>query len=260
MIKAIFFDVDGTLVSHTDGQTRTPDSAVRALRQLKERGILLFLSTGRQLKRLSSVPLDLSLFDGFVTLNGQVCVDRDHRFLCGNAFSAEDTQVLVDLFRAKVRPMYFVEQDRFYMNMPGNPLYKKSRSAPPEIGDYGGGILYQAMTNVLAEGEDDFAAQLPPTIKTTRWGEHSIDIIPADGGKSVGIRKMLPFYGLLPEEIMAFGDAENDIDMLEFAAIGVAMGNGTPGVKAAANYVTASVDEDGVARALVHFGLIESEE
>ena len=59
------------------------------------------------------------------------------------------------------------------------------------------------------------------------------------------------------EEIMAFGDAENDIDMLEYAGIGIAMGNGDDGVKAVADFVTRDIDEDGIAYALKHFGLID---
>ena len=55
---------------------------------------------------------------------------------------------------------------------------------------------------------------------------------------------------------MAFGDGENDISMLEFAGIGVAMGNAGDEVKAIADYVTDSVDDDGIEKALVHFGLI----
>ena len=58
-------------------------------------------------------------------------------------------------------------------------------------------------------------------------------------------------------EIMAFGDGENDMDMLRFAGIGVAMGNASDMVKAAADYVTDTVDENGIEDALRHFGLID---
>ena len=63
--------------------------------------------------------------------------------------------------------------------------------------------------------------------------------------------------GIKAEETIAFGDAENDLEMLKFAGIGVAMGNGEEQVKAQADYVTADVDDDGIAKALRHFGLIE---
>ena len=63
-------------------------------------------------------------------------------------------------------------------------------------------------------------------------------------------------FGLMPEEIMAFGDAENDIGMLSFAGIGVAMGNARDNVKAAADYVTDDVDSNGISNALQYFDLL----
>ena len=71
-----------------------------------------------------------------------------------------------------------------------------------------------------------------------------------------GIKRYLELTGIKREEIIAFGDAENDLDMLRFAGIGVAMGNGAEEVKAAADYVTADIDDDGIEKALKHFQLI----
>lgn len=62
--------------------------------------------------------------------------------------------------------------------------------------------------------------------------------------------------GILPEEMMAFGDAQNDLDMIEYAGIGVAMGNGEESLKKIADYVTTDVDDDGVLHALQYFGLL----
>ena len=106
-----------------------------------------------------------------------------------------------------------------------------------------------------AEQEAEFLAHLPGC-KAVRWNPCFADIIPADGGKPVGVGKMLERFGLKREESMAFGDGGNDIDMLRYAGVGVAMGNAGDDVKAAADYVTAGVDEDGVERALRHFGVI----
>ena len=66
----------------------------------------------------------------------------------------------------------------------------------------------------------------------------------------------MEYFGLDRTEIMAFGDEDNDVEMIGFAGIGVAMGNGTGEAKEAADYVTASVDEDGVRKALQHFGIL----
>ena len=80
-------------------------------------------------------------------------------------------------------------------------------------------------------------------------------VIPEKGGKVAGIRRVLEDFAISREEIMAFGDGENDMDMLEFAGTGIAMGNADPQVKARADEVTESVDENGVVRALYRHGL-----
>lgn len=67
---------------------------------------------------------------------------------------------------------------------------------------------------------------------------------------------MLQHYGIKKEETMAFGDGENDIDMLEYCQIGIAMGNAHEGLKKVANYITEDIDNNGVELALKHFGLI----
>ena len=90
----------------------------------------------------------------------------------------------------------------------------------------------------------------------TRWYYGGLDIIAAGGGKMAGIKRYLEHIGIAPEEIIAFGDAENDLDMLRYAGIGVAMGNADEEVKAVADYVTADVDDDGIEKALKHFNLI----
>ena len=90
----------------------------------------------------------------------------------------------------------------------------------------------------------------------TKWHSRGIDICAADGGKEQGIMHLLERYGLKREEIVAFGDAENDIEMLQYAGIGVAMGNATEAAKAAADYVTADIDDDGIWKALKKLELI----
>ena len=92
--------------------------------------------------------------------------------------------------------------------------------------------------------------------KASRWNRFAADIVLSEAGKKNGIRKVLEYYGISRDEIMAFGDADNDLDMIEFAGTGVVIGNGTDRMKEIADYVTTSVDEDGVVEALRRFGLL----
>ena len=81
-------------------------------------------------------------------------------------------------------------------------------------------------------------------------------MIPKDGGKEIGIQAAMERYGLLPGEVIVFGDGENDMGMMALAGISVAMGNGEEQVKAMASYVTDTVEQGGVSKALRHFGLL----
>ena len=87
-------------------------------------------------------------------------------------------------------------------------------------------------------------------------GAYFPDVIPKGSSKQVGVDKMLDYFGISLDESMAFGDGGNDVLMLKHVGIGVAMGNAEDEVKRAADYVTDSVDEDGVEKALRHFGVI----
>ena len=98
--------------------------------------------------------------------------------------------------------------------------------------------------------------RLMPGCKAVRWYPTFVNVIGEQSGKPVGIAKVCEKYGLGIDEIMAFGDGGNDVDMLRFAGTGVAMGNAADNVKQAADYVTADIDDDGVFEALKHFDVI----
>lgn len=90
-----------------------------------------------------------------------------------------------------------------------------------------------------------------------RWHPAFVDVTARGNTKQNGIDQIIRHFGIRLEETMAFGDGGNDIGMLRHAGIGVAMGNAEDDVKAAAEYVTTSVDEHGIANALKRFGIID---
>ena len=210
MIQAIFFDVDGTLVSF---RTHTiPPSALEALHALRAKGIKLFLATGRHQAMLRSVQ-ELFPFDGCVTLSGQYC---------------------------------FV----------GSRVLRSSPMPPVRPARYAlGREIYQAVT-FLSREQEHLLLDRAPHLKTTRWHPNFLDVIPPTGGKDLGMDAILDHFGIPVENCMAFGDGENDLSMLVHAGIGVAMGTASDAVKAQADYAAPSVDEDGIAHTLSHFGLI----
>lgn len=256
-IKAVFFDVDGTLLSHA--QNDVPESSRRALRSLRERGILTLVATGRHMIEFSALPVSDIPFDGYLTLNGNLLLDSERKVYAGTAIDSGEMEVLSRIFQAKRIPFVLIGEDGRYINYLNDTVIltqNETSGMIPEPGSYSGEKIYQILAFV-PEHQKKLLDDLLDECSVTSWHETGIDIIPKDGGKSAGIQKFLDSHGLDRTQIMAFGDGENDIDMLRFAGIGVAMGNAADSVKAAADYVTDTVDDDGIEKALRHFGLIE---
>ncbi len=118
-----------------------------------------------------------------------------------------------------------------------------------------GKTIYQLLAFFGKDKEKELMKVLPDC-EPTRWNPLFTDIVPKGSSKRVGIMKMSDYFGISEKEIIAFGDGGNDIQMLEYAGLGIAMGNAAEEVKQSADYVTSDVDEDGIAKALIHFGLL----
>ena len=114
---------------------------------------------------------------------------------------------------------------------------------------------YQICPYFKPERDAEFVRHAPG-MKSARWTDEFADMIPADGGKPVGIQKMLDYYGIERENTMAFGDGGNDMEMLDYAGIGVVMGNASDEVKKHGNYITDTSDNDGSLHALHHFQIL----
>ena len=101
-------------------------------------------------------------------------------------------------------------------------------------------------------GEIAFASSFP----IVKGANGNLEMTNKNATKGFAVKGLCNALNIDHTNVMCFGDGENDIEMLEFAGIGVAMGNAEGEVKAVADYVTTDIDEDGVANALKHFGLI----
>ena len=242
MTKAIFFDVDGTLVSF---KTHQISPAVRqALQALRERGIKLFLSTGRHLAMLDPVRQVFD-FDGYVTLSGQYCTAQG-QVLRSTPMPPEAVEELVAAARTDAFSCIFLEGEEIYINCINEMTrqFIRDLSIPMPLqrpADYARGReVYQAVTFLTQE----------------RWHPNFLDVIPPSGGKDRGMDALLDYFRIPVEDAMAFGDGENDLSMLLHAGIGVAMGSAHEEMKRQVDWVTGTADEDGVVQALAHFGLI----
>ncbi|MCM1297166.1 MAG: Cof-type HAD-IIB family hydrolase [Muribaculaceae bacterium] len=261
MIKAIFFDVDGTLVSFR--QKFLSDQLVKDLPALQDKGIKLFLSTGRAMQDLESTGMLRGVkMDGYVTLNGQYCCDRDGTVYRDVPIDLADLQGAYRVLMENPQlPALLEGNGESYLSQINDRVLEVFEFLHTELYPVIDpkwlleGKVYQFVPLVKPEEEDVFLAAMPGC-KHTRWHSEGVDIIPRGGGKAVGVQATMERYGWTAGEVMAFGDGENDGAMLELVGVGVAMGNASDEVKTLADYITADVDEDGVSQALRHFGLL----
>ena len=261
-IKAVFFDIDGTLTSFTTHEV--PASTIDALHRLQTKGIKVFICTGRAPAHmgivLDTIPVK---FDGIVGFNGQYCVGDG--FEEYHALDRDDVRRIVSwLDEHPDVGANFSEREYAYCNQITDVMNatwtKLGKTAPKRYVDDPHERLdnhdtFQISPFVDEETETQIIAACR-NIAGVRWHPDFVDLIPADGGKPCGIRRFMEHYGWRREQTMAFGDGGNDTEMLRFAGIGVAMGNATDGPKTAADYVTDDVDHDGILNALVHFGVL----
>ena len=256
MIKAIFFDIDGTLASFKTHQI--PKQTLTALKKLQQKGIKLFIATGRGkdgLDVLNDFP-----FDGYITLNGQYCYTQD-KLIYENTIAKEDLQALLDYLQKKPFPCGFTEEHTKYFNLRDervDAIHAITHNDDHPASDCRHVIdhkIYQCMCFVDQEEEKELLKVMPHCI-TARWHPLFCDVSPIGGTKQNGIDQFLKYYDIDLSETMAFGDGGNDIPMLNHVALSVAMGNANDEVKAIADYITDNVDDDGIIHAFEHFQLL----
>ncbi len=258
-IRVVFFDIDGTLFSHTLGAV--PQSARDALAELRASGIKTVIATGRHKIDLGALPTSDLSFDGYIALNGQMILDGSMHLIAGTPINAAEAEILTMAFKAKKIPFLIQTENKKYMNfIDGLTQEAVDRGEfilpEPSAYDAEGEAIFQLCAFVSDENRSLLDSVLDEC-NITSWSPIGIDIVPKGGGKSVGIGKFLEAEGIDRSQTMAFGDGENDVDMLGFVQVGVAMGNGCDHVKEIADYVTSDIDDDGIANGLRHFGLID---
>lgn len=258
MIKAIFFDIDGTLLDHDNHLM--PASTLEALKQLRKNGVKLFIATGRPPNNLQSIQQYFD-FDGFLTSNGQYCFNNKE-IIHEKYIDQEDIKNLLPYITEKQIPVLFAQVEGNYSNINNYLLDDLAISlarprypvkAPAEIMK---DKIIQLMAYIDEADDNEFLSYLP-SCKSARWSPLFADIIPKDGGKNKGIDEMLKYYQIELAETMAFGDGNNDIEMLKHVGFGIAMNNANDLVKAASDYVTKDINDDGIYHALKEFKLIE---
>lgn len=263
MKKAIFFDIDGTLINCVKGLMDLTPRVKEAIRDLQARGNYVFVATGRPYAFLSEAILNFG-FDGFILTNGnQVMINNEtlYRDSIDKSFIKHATQEF-----EKLNIQYILEDEYYsYMKAVYEDTYKfyesigVSRKLIKDEYDLET-INVQKIEMRCPDKEStkkclDFIHQHPEYDYWHSMHDMAFEIYPKRNTKATGILKVLEYLHIPIEESYAFGDGKNDIEMLETVGCGIAMGNASDEVKQYAKEITDTVDQDGVAVGIAKYVL-----
>ncbi len=253
----IFFDIDGTLLDH---EKNLPLSTKKAIKILQEKGIPVAIATGRAPFMFKELLAELKI-DSFVSFNGQYVV-FEGKTIYKNPLAKEELTKLVEDASSNEHPVVFLNETTMKANVGSHPHISESMASlklsHPEV-DHTFMDLHDLYQSLLfcQEEEEFYYRKKYPGFTFIRWHPYSMDILPRGGSKAEGIKKMIEKIDINIEDVYAFGDGLNDIEMLETVGTGIAMGNAVNEAKDVAKMITTSVENDGIYKALVKLGLIE---
>jgi HAD-superfamily hydrolase, subfamily IIB len=204
--------------------------------------------------------LDEIEFDGYITYNGACCVDSTKtNIIYKNTIPQKDISALIKRLEWDKFPVSFMCKDNMYVNYidenvvkvaeivgVGMPKLRDAKHAENED-------VFQVCIYVKEEKLNTILSETLTSCEGSRWIEYFADVNVIGLNKQSGIDRMLDYFNIPLNQAMAFGDGGNDIPMLKHVPYGIAMGNSSDLVKSSASYVTTSVDEEGITKAIEYF-------
>ncbi|MBN8236263.1 HAD family phosphatase [Halobacillus kuroshimensis] len=237
-IKLIALDLDGTLVNHA-GEVSEANAA--AVKEAKEKGIHVVLSTGRSLSRCRNISEALGRSSYIVTINGGEIYNHDYELVDQTKLDHSHVNRLWELKK---------EHGLYFWSSTVQGLYNTQNPFDNEIEDYdwlkfGFDIEDDEVRQVILD-----ELQANDALEVTNSSPTNIEVNPVGVNKAAALLKVCQWLDLDMKNVMAVGDSMNDIAMIREAGLGVAMGNAQQIVKDEASFVTTSNSEDGVAAAI----------
>jgi hypothetical protein len=275
--KLIFFDIDGTLVGF-DG--KIPKSTYKALDMARNNGNKVFICTGRSKCQIYDFLIDYG-FDGIIAATGAY-VEYEGKVIHHDTIGEENVARLVKYFdqeniafalQAANSQISSTENLEIMKELINKQLKASGRDDNPNVfadavrADdlvinpskyaYAEKAIYYASARSLKEVSDALSPYFDVTASSfEKPDETSGEVTMAGINKAFGMKVIGDYLGFAREDMIAFGDGPNDIDMLEYAGTGVAMGNAGEYTKSVADMVTDRIENDGIYNALVKLGII----
>lgn len=255
--KYIFLDMDGTLINHEDHSIAL--STIEAINLLKKNGHEVFIATGRPPCLFHGIDKKLGI-DSYIAANGRVVVYKGQTI-----FSDPLEKNAVEEFTTKMEKMGFdvgfETDEEYYVQSEmtdnvqkfndvfglGKPVLKPDQ--------YKHDTVYQLIL-YIQENNLDKAINAYPDFHYSISNPYGIDVTDKKGLKDIGIKAFIDHLGITVDDCIAVGDGYNDISMIEYVGLGIAMGNAYQELKDKADYVTDDISNDGLYKAFKHFNLI----
>lgn len=249
------FDIDDTLLSSNKTFLK---STLTSIKKLKQQQVNVAIATGRNLAMAQAVIKRLDLHD-FVLCNGSAAF-ADHKQVHAHTLSRTNIQRLVRAADENKINIVFESLDGLHAHSKLTQRTQKVLDTfrAPQVDlvpdYYQKHDIYQAMMFYPKDVDD----RLPHAdeLSFVRFHDYGVDIIPKVGSKAQGVAKLAASLKVAPENVVAFGDNQNDREMLQSAGIGIAMGNAAPEIQAQADMTTKDCDHDGIAHGLKAIGWI----
>jgi len=261
--KALVFDLDGTLTPLA-AQHCYPEVAP-VLHQAKEKGLHIFIATGRSSFFVTKDLREETGVEAIISANGMIVIDKDENTLAFHPIRKETFLEFVRDSREKNYSAGFKFKDRIvvfngYEHFIANyGAAKENHYLIINAEDCEDPSVYGDSVDIFMFGDPDYFFSLRerfPDLTLILARKQACEAYPKGFNKFTGLQELLNSYGIREEEVIAFGDSENDEEMLKRCGLGIAMGNGTEGAKKAADFVTLPCDQDGIGHALRHFGIL----
>lgn len=269
-IRLIASDMDGTLLN---SKVQISERTARALRAAQEKGVIVSLCTGRFAQFGAMMLNNVNVSGPVVGANGgSIWDDKQQRTISSHPIPAAIALQVNELLRSLDVYYYVFAADTIATSETGKdyPLshywHDQAFTSRYQL-TFGNGREYtldvvgndRAIKFFVPRQPDDIHALISaklkeiPGIYVTASGHNCFEIMKAGVNKRTGVEELAAMYGVDMENVMAFGDYHNDMPMIRAAGFGVAMGNALEEVKACADYVTDTNDNDGVAQAIERF-------
>ncbi len=258
--KIVFFDIDDTL--RVKATAYMPESIKYVFKSLKAKGILTGIATGRALYGVVPEIRDLEP-DYFVTINGTYVIDKKGTEIVNDPLPRDIVEKYVAWAKSEGIEYGFAGKDKPVVSARCElideamaPIYGIC-DVEPDF--YLTNDVYHMWTFTENNAQLQLPDELAAEIRLVPWHEHSSDVVKNGISKASGVAHVLESQNWKPINAMMFGDGPNDMEIFDYVGLKIAMGNAVPELKEKADFVTKTVEEDGILYALEELGLVEKQ-